>query len=77
MKGPKRLYKSRTDVKLCGVCGGLAAYFGIDSTLVRIAWVVLLLFGGSGFLLYFLAFLVMPDEPRNPDVVDNVPPNAN
>ena len=45
----KRLTKSKTDRKLFGVCGGLGEYFGIDPTLVRLAFVVLTLFKGSGW----------------------------
>lgn len=60
---PKKLYKSNRDKKLCGVCGGLAEYFEVDSTLVRLAWVVLALCFGSGLLAYLIAALVMPNNP--------------
>ena len=61
---PKRLYRSATDRKLCGVCGGLAAYFNVDSTLIRLALVVLAVLGlTSGILIYLLAAIIMPDEP--------------
>lgn len=56
----KKLYKSDLDKKLCGVCGGVAEYFEIDSTIVRLAWVVFTLLGGSGILAYIIAALVMP-----------------
>ncbi len=56
----KRLYKSTTDRKICGVCGGIAEYFGIDSTLVRLAWVLFTCLGGSGILAYIVAAIVMP-----------------
>ena len=59
----KKLYKSSTDKKLAGVCGGLAEYFNIDSTLVRLGWVVFCALGGSGLLAYIIAALVMPDRP--------------
>ena len=59
----KKLYKSSTDKKLAGVCGGIAEYFNIDSTLVRLGWVVFSLLGGSGLLAYIIAALVMPDRP--------------
>lgn len=59
----KRLYKSRTERMIDGVCGGVAKYFNLDPTLVRIAWVVLTLMGGSGILLYIVAMIVMPKEP--------------
>ena len=59
----KKLYKSSTDKKLAGVCGGLAEYFNIDSTLVRLGWVVFGLLGGSGLLAYIIATIIMPDRP--------------
>ena len=59
----KRLYKSRTDRMIDGVCGGIAEYFGLDSTLVRIAWVLLTLLGGAGILVYIVAMIVMPTNP--------------
>jgi phage shock protein C len=59
----KKLYKSSTDGKICGVCGGIAEYFAIDSTLVRLALIVFCCLGGSGVLAYIVAALVMPDEP--------------
>ena len=58
----RKLCLSSTDKKLAGVCGGFAQYFGIDSTLVRIGYVALVLFGGSGILLYIICALVMPKE---------------
>lgn len=63
MSEVKRLYRSRTDRQLAGVCGGLGAYLGIDSTLIRIAFVAVTLFGGPGLLLYLILALVVPDEP--------------
>ena len=63
----KRLYKSRIDKKLCGVCGGIANYFGIDPTLVRLIWVLLLFNFGSGLFAYIVAAIIMPDEPDYED----------
>ena len=61
---PKRRYRSATDRKICGVCGGLADYFGLDSTLVRLAFIALAVLGFStGIILYILAAVVMPDQP--------------
>lgn len=57
----KKLYKSATDKKLCGVCGGIAEYFDIDSTLVRLIWLVLTCCGGSGLLVYIIAAIIMPE----------------
>ena len=59
----KKLYKSSTDKKLAGVCGGIEEYFNIDSTLVRLGWVVFSLLGGSGLLAYIIAAIIMPDRP--------------
>ncbi|MEE1229364.1 MAG: PspC domain-containing protein [Lachnospiraceae bacterium] len=57
----KKLYKSDTDRKISGVCGGLAEYFGIDSTLVRLLFVIFALVG-PGVILYIAAALIMPDR---------------
>ena len=51
----KRLYKSDTDKKLCGVCAGIAEYFELDPTIIRLAWVVFTLFGGCGIIAYIIA----------------------
>ena len=61
----KKLYKSKTDKKLCGVCGGIAEYFEIDSTIIRLLWVLLAFFVGSGILAYIIAALIMPEAPEN------------
>ena len=60
MEKMKELRRSTTDVKLCGVCGGIAEYFGIDSNLVRLIWIAISLFWGTGVLLYILAAVLMP-----------------
>ena len=59
----KKLYKSETNKMLAGVCGGIAEYFNIDPTLVRLGWVVFSLLGGSGLLAYIIAAIIMPDRP--------------
>ena len=61
----KRLYKSNTDKKLGGVCGGIAKYFGIDSTIVRLAWLVAVFCAGGGLIAYLIAYIVIPREPVN------------
>lgn len=60
----KKLYKSDVDRKLCGVCGGIAEYLGIDSTIMRLIWVVLVVFFGTGILAYIISALVIPDYPN-------------
>jgi len=57
----KKLYRSQTDRKIAGVCGGIAEYFDIDPTLVRLGWILFLFAGGSGILAYIIAWIVMPD----------------
>ncbi len=59
----KKLYRSATDKKLGGVCGGIAEYLDVDSTIVRLAWVLFTLFVGAGLLAYIIALLVMPNAP--------------
>ena len=61
---PVRLYRSETDKVIGGVAGGLGDYFGVDSTLIRLIFVLLTIFGGSGVLLYFILWLVMPSESQ-------------
>ena len=56
----KKLYRSSRDKKLLGVCGGIAEYFEIDSTIVRLILVLIALAGGSGLILYLIAALIMP-----------------
>jgi len=59
----KRLYRSRKDKILGGVCGGIAEYFNTDPTIVRILWVLLSLADGIGILLYIAMWIIVPQEP--------------
>lgn len=61
----KRLTISNTDKKVAGVCGGIAEYFEIDSTLVRLAWILFIFAGGSGVIGYIIAALIMPKPISN------------
>jgi phage shock protein C len=56
----KRLQRSRTEKMIGGVCGGLADYFSVDPTIVRVLWVLLTLLGGAGILLYVILWVIMP-----------------
>ena len=56
----EELRRSATDVKICGVCGGIAEYLGVDSNLVRLIWIAVSVFAGTGILLYILAAVLMP-----------------
>ena len=57
----KKLYRSRENRMVCGVCGGIGEYFNIDATLIRLAW-LLLAFTGGGILAYFIAAVIIPDR---------------
>ena len=59
----KKLYRSITDKKLAGVCGGLAEYLGMDATIIRLILVLAVLFAGVGILAYIIAALVIPQQP--------------
>ncbi len=60
---PQNLYKSRKDKVFAGVCGGLAEYFNVDVTLIRLVWVLAIFAGGTGIFLYLIAMIIIPDEP--------------
>ena len=59
----ERLYRSRGDRMLFGVAGGLARYLGLDPSIVRLVWALLVLAGGAGIVLYIVAAIVIPEEP--------------
>jgi phage shock protein C len=59
----RKLYRSKTNRKLAGVCGGLAQYLNVDATVIRGALVLLAVLGGSGLVLYLAMWIIVPDEP--------------
>jgi phage shock protein C len=59
----RKLYRSRTNRQVAGVCGGLAEYFNLDATLIRVLFVVLAVLGGSGIVLYLAMWIIVPREP--------------
>lgn len=59
----KRLYKSNQNKMIDGVCGGVAEYFGVDPTVVRLLWALFSLMGGSGILAYIIAAIIIPRNP--------------
>lgn len=63
----KKLYRIRDGKKLCGVCGGIAKYFDVDPTIVRLAWVILSLVMGCGLLAYIICAIAIPKEPKAED----------
>lgn len=66
----RKLYKSRNDKKICGVCGGIAQFLGIDSTLVRVITVLLVALGGMSIWIYVIAALIMSAEPAYSNSTD-------
>ncbi|MBQ8797652.1 MAG: PspC domain-containing protein [Oscillospiraceae bacterium] len=65
----KKLYRSKSDQKLAGVCGGVAEYLGIDSTLVRLVWALFVLCAGTGVLAYIACALIIPEKPED-EIID-------
>jgi phage shock protein C len=61
-RGTRRLTRTRTDRMIAGVCGGFAAYSGIDVNIVRLVMVLLALLGGTGVVLYLVAWVIVPAE---------------
>lgn len=68
----KKLYKSKTDKKICGVCGGLAEFFSVDPTIVRLIWAIVTLFTvGTGIIAYIICALILPEKPDGTVTVVN------
>jgi phage shock protein C len=70
--GTKRLYRLRDGRIVSGVCVGLGAYFGVDPTLVRLAFALLCALGGLGILLYLCAWIVIPEEGEGASIAENL-----
>jgi phage shock protein C len=73
----KRITKSKTDKIIDGVCGGIAEYFGVDSVIVRLIFIVLVFFNGLGLLLYIILVIIMPkagqvDQSPKETIQENV-----
>ena len=66
----KKLYRSNSDKKLAGVCGGLAKYLNMDVSVVRLIWALVTAFAGAGLLAYIVCALVIPEEPTDYEIVD-------
>jgi phage shock protein C len=60
----RKLMRPRNDRKIAGVCAGVAEYFDLDVTLVRVVWLLVFLLGGTGLIAYVVGWIVMPDEPE-------------
>jgi phage shock protein C len=61
-KNPKRLYRSKKDRMIGGVCGGIAEYFKIDPTIIRILAIIIALTYGTGLLAYLIAWIIIPER---------------
>jgi len=66
----KKLYRSRENKVLAGVCGGIGEYFEIDPVIVRLIWIVLTMIWGFGFFLYIIAIFLIPLEPKEIKIQD-------
>ena len=64
----KKLYRSKTNKTIAGVCGGLAEYINMDPTVVRLLWVLVTAFAGAGLIAYLICAIVIPEKPD--DIVD-------
>ncbi len=62
MSNPKKLYRSKKQRILGGVCGGMGEYFDIDPSLIRLIWLLIFFMGGSGLLIYIICWIVIPEE---------------
>ena len=63
MNATRKLYRSKTNRQVAGVCGGLAEYFNLDVTLIRVLFVLLAVLGGSGLVIYVAMWIIVPREP--------------
>ena len=64
MEEPRKLYRSQTQHMIAGVCGGLAEYFNIDATVMRVLFLILAVFGGSGVVIYLVMWILVPDARK-------------
>ena len=70
--GKKRLRRSAEQRMLTGVCGGIGQFVGIDANIVRLAFAVFTLLGGSGILLYIIAWVIMPEEGTDTSILEHI-----
>ncbi|HET9779157.1 MAG TPA: PspC domain-containing protein [Propionibacteriaceae bacterium] len=74
MDEPRKLYRSRTQRMVAGVCGGLAEYFNVDTTVIRVLFLILTLFGGAGLVVYVVMWILVPDASKAPPTTSAPPP---
>jgi phage shock protein C len=63
MDAGRKLYRSKNNRQVAGVCGGLAEYFNLDPTLIRVLFIILAVLGGSGVILYLAMWIIVPKQP--------------
>lgn len=61
----KKLWRSRQDKKIAGVCGGLGQYFNLDPLWIRLLFIIFFILGGTSFLIYIIMWILIPLEPKN------------
>lgn len=66
----KKLFKSRKNRVICGVCGGIGEYFNIDPTLIRLIWIILIFCFGTGLLAYLIAALIIPEISDGETIIE-------
>jgi phage shock protein PspC (stress-responsive transcriptional regulator) len=76
MDEQRKLYRSQSDRKLAGVCGGLGEYFNIDANVIRILFVVFAVFGGAGLVIYLAMWILVPDASKAPPPAAGSGPGA-
>ena len=76
MEEKKEMFRSTTDKKIGGVCGGLAVYFGIDPTILRVIWALLILVGTLGFWAYIVCWIVLPKKNNGLEMIETKKENS-
>lgn len=66
----KRLYRSKHDKVIAGVCGGLGEYFEIDPVIIRLLWILFVLLWGVGILLYIIAWIIIPLQKHHQKIIN-------
>lgn len=66
----KKLYRSQSDRIIAGICGGLAEHFDIDSTVIRLIFILIMVLGGSGLFVYLFLWLLIPQGPKEPAIIN-------
>lgn len=74
MKVKKKLYRDSENGMIAGVCAGLAKYFNVDVNMLRLIWIILALFFGSGIFVYLAAIIIIPEEPQENKEIEMIDP---